>query len=340
MTDPEIKQLLSLTDPPAAADVDAAWARFRARSVAAAAPVHHRRPVWLAGAAVAVLVGVLGFSPAARSATVQVLLLFRVSHITALPVSTSSSVPINNRAIASRIGQFLSSEVSVRLNEPSQPGAAAAAASWSGFTPLYASEWDGSSPAFQFRGAKSFSLTLDRDRAQAILDASGVVAPPLPSSLNGALISVHLPRALMVMYGDCSAWAQRALHDNLPSPPETGNCTVLGEGPSPEVHLPAGLDMRGIADVGLQMLGMSPAAARQYTNTVDWSSTLVVPFPAGQVSSTQVQVNGAQGVLFAGSRPRPGYVLLWSRQGMIYSIVGPGNGSQGLTLAAQLQPQP
>src|SRR6185437_6644178 len=150
------------------------------------------------------------------------------------------------------------------------------------------------------------------------------------------------PRGVAVLYGDCGAWAQQSRR-GLPGPPDNAGCTVLVESPSPTVSLPPGLDMGKIAEVGLQLLGWTPEEAAQFCRTVDWSSTLVVPFPRKQANSTTVAVDGVQGVLFT---PKPEaksssgvhYLLLWSRAGMLYSIAGTGSARDALAMAARLRP--
>ncbi|MGH9413625.1 MAG: hypothetical protein ACRD0Y_07775 [Terriglobales bacterium] len=338
--DPEIEDLLMLTEAPGPEpDVEAAWGRFRIRRAQRrVCPVRRLRSEWVAACALLGLIGALGFSPVARSATVHVLSLFRATRIAAVAIMPSARAPLANHAIASQLGQMLKDDTIFTLDEANRPAASAAAASsWAGFSALYAASWQGAAPTFQLRGAKSFQITLDVRRAQKIFDRAGVAAPALPAALNGARISMHQARGLAVMYGDCSAWAAHALHESMPQPPGNAGCTVLGEGPSPTVRLPQGLDMRDIAVVGLQLLGMSAAAASQYTRTIDWSSTLVVPFPAGMATARKVVVSGAQGVLLTATHPRPGYALLWSKNGMIYSIAGSGRGGEALALARKLR---
>lgn len=337
----KLKAAFAATDvevPPQTAE--RAWARFQARREAdpALRAWYRRRPVWLGTAACAVLVGALGLSPAARMATANVLSLFRINRVTALPVDVTANSPIANRTTAGMIQRLISDDLTVNRMEKNQlVDGPAAAALMAGFTPRYPATLV--SPQFFVEGDKDFSLTVDRARAQTILDAAGVTGVNLPASVDGAAVAVHLPRAIAVLSGDCSAWVQRN-GAGIVSVPSFGDCTIIGEGPSPTASLPPGLDMASIAAAGLQLTGMSAAAAQQLCQTVDWSSTLVVPFPRNAANSRDVSVDGSNGVLLttANTARRPGYVLLWTRGGMLYSIAGPGDGSQGLTLASELPP--
>ena len=330
--------LLATLAPSAEPDVARAWERFRRRRMAAPPAPWLRRPAWVAAAAVAALVGTLGFSPRARSATARMLSLFRVSHVAALPFDAAGA-PAADRGVRRLIAQMMRDEVTVTRDEPNQSAADIAQASQlAGFAVRYAPYGNASAaPSFRVQGGRDFQMTLDRARAQAILSAAGLGDQQLPLNLDGATIAVHLPRTVAVMYGDCAQWAASGRGGLAAPPPGTG-CTVLGEGPSPEVSLPPGLDMQQLAVVELQLLGMSPEQAQQYCQTIDWTSTLVVPFPRGQAESRPVAVDGVEGILLTRNHPNQGahYVLLWSRQGMLYSIVGAGDGSQGLSLAGEL----
>jgi len=340
--DPNVKELLAATDPAdVGGDAARAWSRFEARRRDAPARAHawHLRPSWLVFGTAVALVAALGFSPRVRTATAQVLSLFRVSQVAALPFTPLPNAPLADRTTAGMIAQMLADSATVTLNEAPQTASSADQASQlAGFSLRYAPSWGSAAPAFRVQGGKDFHLVLDRARAQSILDDAGVAGVELAPNLDGAAISVHLPRGVVVMYGDCAAFAA-ATADGHPSsnPPVGPNCTVLGERPSPVVSLPPGLDMQQIATVGLQLLGMSPQEAQQYTSTIDWTSTLVVPFPRGQATSQQVSVDGVQGILLTRSRAGEGlhYVLLWSRQGMLYFVTGAGDGTQGLTLASE-----
>jgi len=96
--------------------------------------------------------------------------------------------------------------------------------------------------------------------------------------------------------------------------------------------------MAAIAEAALELVGMSPAEARSFCQTVDWSSTLVVPIPSNSSSYETVAVDGVEGTLITetlaeGNR----YSLLWIKNGVIHSLAGHGNASEALSLAASLR---
>ena len=74
---------------------------------------------------------------------------------------------------------------------------------------------------------------------------------------------------------------------------------------------------------------MSPAEADEFTSTVNWTSTLLVPIPRNASVNEQVSVDGVTGTLI--QRPSddaPQFALLWVKDGIIYAISGLGTNSQ------------
>jgi hypothetical protein len=84
---------------------------------------------------------------------------------------------------------------------------------------------------------------------------------------------------------------------------------------------------------------MSPAEAAEFTSTVNWTSTLLVPIPRNATTHEQVSVDGVTGTLIQRSSDEtPQYVLLWVRDGIIYAISGLGtNSQQALEMANSLE---
>jgi hypothetical protein len=116
------------------------------------------------------------------------------------------------------------------------------------------------------------------------------------------------------------------------------NCTYLIQAPGPTVSVPPDLDMSEIAEAALELAGMSPAEARSFCQTVDWSSTLVVPIPRNSSSSETVTVDGVEGTLITETLSQGNrYSLLWIKNGVIHSLAGHGTSSDALSLAASLR---
>jgi hypothetical protein len=116
------------------------------------------------------------------------------------------------------------------------------------------------------------------------------------------------------------------------------NCTYLIQAPSPTVSVPPDLNMSDIAEAALELAGMSPAEAQSFCQTVDWSSTLVVPIPRNSSSYETVKVDGVEGTLITETLSQGNrYSLLWIKNGVIHSLAGHGSPSDALSLAASLR---
>jgi hypothetical protein len=97
--------------------------------------------------------------------------------------------------------------------------------------------------------------------------------------------------------------------------------------------------VRQLAEIGLQFTGMTPEEAHEFSQTVDWTSTLVVPIPRNGASYRQVSVDGVTGNLI--QRPTdddPQYLLMWVKGDIIYAIGGLGSDtSAALDMANSMQ---
>ena len=119
---------------------------------------------------------------------------------------------------------------------------------------------------------------------------------------------------------------------------KTGNCVYFVQAASPTISVPRDLKMSEIAEAALELGGMTPAEAHSFCQTVDWSSTMVVPIPRNTSSYETVTVDGVQGTLITGTvQQRSRYDLLWIKNGVIHSLSGDGSQSDALNLAATLE---
>jgi len=203
----------------------------------------------------------------------------------------------------------------------------------------------------EVNGETAFQMTVNRMRVETLLDEIGRSDIQIPESANGALVAVHIPKIVFSMYGDCPV--RRRSGD--PNPQSRGeelaerkmermadtknaNCTYLVQAPSPTVSVPPELNMSEIAEAALELAGMSPAEAHSFCQTVDWSSTLVVPIPRNSSSYENVSVDGVEGTLITETLSQGNrYSLLWIKNGVIHSLMGRGSSSDALTLAASLR---
>jgi len=84
---------------------------------------------------------------------------------------------------------------------------------------------------------------------------------------------------------------------------------------------------------------MSAEDAAHFAQSVDWTTTLVIPIPRYGTTYREVPVDGATGTLILQDlkdHPKQ-YLLVWAKDGILYSLTGPGDGSAGLRIANTLK---
>ena len=79
----------------------------------------------------------------------------------------------------------------------------------------------------------------------------------------------------------------------------------------------------------------------QFSERVDWTTTLVVPVPSyASLSYTDVKVDGVVGTLVRsprGSKNRHEYLLTWVKSDIVYALHGVGTVSDAVRIAESLQ---
>jgi hypothetical protein len=284
------------------------------------------RPAWIGIGLVLVLAIALSFQPV-RVWAGNLLGMFRVQQVVVLPVdNTRLSAITGDDALGQQISQMMSDSVKV-TKDPGDPAAvpdAQAASDAAGFqVRLPTSRSD--APKVTVQAAAAFEFVADRNRAQDILNQAGFTDVQLPASVDGALIKVNIPAGVTAAYGDCPKLADESSVKGSIGRTML-NCIVLAQIPSPTVIAPPDLDVAAMAQIGLQFTGMTAEQAQAFSQSVDWTSTLVVPIPRNGAKYAQVPVDGVTGSLI--QRPlddAPEYSLIWVKNGIIYAIGGLGN---------------
>src|SRR6266550_6300928 len=301
------------------------------------------RPVW-GLAAVALIVTILVSVNPVRSWAQRVLAMLRVQKIQVVTIDPTTL--ISGSEPDSRpyrlINQFIADNVVVTMDpgKPEVVSNVARAAQLAGY-PIRMIGSLGAPHSVEVNGETAFQMTVNRDRVETLLDEVGRSDIRIPASANGALVAVHIPKIVISMYGDCpvrhrygdsnpqshaEALAERKM-ERMANMKNT-NCTYLVQAPSPTVSVPPELNMSEIAEAALELAGMNPADAHSFCETVDWSSTLVVPVPRNSSSYETVSVDGVEGTLITETFPQGDrYSLLWIKNGVIHSLMGYGSSS-------------
>jgi hypothetical protein len=353
---------LAPTKNDATIDPEVAYANFRSQFGTADAPkalwlsslfAPRWRPAWGLAATVIAVAILVGVNPV-RTWAQRVLAMLRIQKIAVVtidPTTLLSSGEPDSRPYK-LINQFIADSVVVTM-DPGQPDFVpnlAKASQLAGY-PIRTIASLGAPQSIEVNGETAFQMTINRDRIETLLDEVGRSDIRIPESANGALIAVHIPKIVISMYGDCpvrqriassdtqsraEALAQRKMERMASA--NNRNCTYLVQAASPTVSVPPDLKIAEIAEAALELAGMSPAEAHSFCQTVDWSSTLVVPIPHNNSSYETVTVDGVQGTLITETLPQGNrYSLLWIKNGVIHALTRHGTSADALALASSLQ---
>ena len=302
-----------------------------------------RHGLW-AGLAV-VIVLVIGLSiPSGFAWAGQFLGLFRVQQVAVIPIDPTGLVALkDNPTLAQQMGELLAKSINFD-KKPGDPVAVASAdeaSKLAGFT-VRLPAGQSLQPSLTVQPGAAFNFVVDRARAQALLDESGHPDLVLPQSLDNETISVNIPDAVSAAYGSCPTPQDASgnmLSKNGSNGRKYADCVILGEIPSPTVNTPPDVDFQKLAEIGLEFTGMTPAQAQAVSQSIDWTSSLVIPLPKNAATYQKVTVDGVSGMLI--QRPpddAPEYALIWVKDGIIYTIGGLGsNSAQAIAMANAMQ---
>jgi hypothetical protein len=338
-------RIASLDSGPAETSIDAqvALSRFKARhdapagsdSFLAGALARRWRPAWVVGMAASIVLCALLF-PSGRSLAQRFLATLRIEKVQ--PVTLDFSALDGNNPVGQVLSKMLSDKMVVTADEKLQHVDSGKEASELASFPVKLIGARADAPKFTVEGRHAFHLTVDRERLQDVVDQAGRPDLLVPATIDGASVSVNVPRAVTLEYGECGHGRSEIVENSGAAQAKTVNaCLELIEAPVPQVDVPADLNIQQLAEIGFQLTRMSATQAREMAQAIDWKSTLVLPIPRMAGTYTAVQVAGVQGTLIntAGHRD-PHYVLIWVKNGMIYGLVGHGDSSEAVALANTL----
>lgn len=295
-------------------------------------------------AAIGVLLIALTLSfPQTRALADQFLSLFRVQQVKVVYLDFTGMQELTGQGLlGEQISQLLSTSMVVtkRNTKPVTVADAAQASQQAGFDVRLP---QGKTPSqLRVMSSSAFTFTIDREKAQALLDEAGRGDLVLPASINGKEVSVSIPAAVSAAYGTCPAGegGTEAEFNSKTTQQRYADCTLFAQIPSPTVSAPDGLDVGQLVQIGLEFTGMSHEEAAAFTNSVDWTSTLVIPLPRHAASYEQVEVDGVMGTLIvrmSDDGDTPSYSLIWVKNGIIYAVGGAGtNTASAVKLANSL----
>ena len=273
----------------------------------------------LVAAAAVVVMAVLLSVPAVRASVAQFMSLFRVVHFVAVPVDSSrlDRLKAENLEIGTLIGEHV--EVVQDPGPPVSVVSMADAAAAAGMT-LAVPQWLPANTAVMettVMGERVVRVTANSQRLQQVMDALGINDLTVPAGLDGHIVNVRVPPVVMIRYEHGKRRSR------------------LFQARSPQLTLPDSLDLPALGEIGLRILGLAPAEAKQFAQAMDWHSTLIVPVPPNASSFRQVSIGGRLGVLIH-HQPRdqsPTHTIVWSTPDRVFALVSILAAEQALQMA-------
>ena len=291
-------------------------ARLRARLHAHDASMKPARPRWpiariAAGTAMLVTVAGLFTVPAVRASAESFLALFRVVNFVAVPVDESRLATLKARQLDPP--HLIGEHVQV-LRDPGAPTGVASpeqAGSLAGIEvqlPRYLPTGM-AMKEIAVKGEYAAQIVADTRQLQDVMDTLSITDLSIPDGLDGQVVTVRVPPSVIVKY-------------------EQGpRVTRFYQAPTPQVSMPTSVDLASLGEIGLRIVGLSPQDARQFSRTIDWQTTLLVPVPPTVNSFKQVDVNGHSGIALERWVPSPTatprsavHVVLWAADGRVFGI--------------------
>jgi hypothetical protein len=267
-----------------------------------------RRRALLASLAAVVAVLSLLALPPVRAAADELLSIFRVQRVVFLPVSQERLQQLRNLNFDENT-LFVAKPT---FEEPAPPRTVASAAEASaaiGTTLEQANNFPSAplSTEFLVSNPGRGQFQVNAAAARQVLDLTGINDATIPDSLGAAPIVVDVPALAAVRYHGVN-------YD-----------MTLHQGTSPSVTLPEGVDLAQLGKAALRLLGMTPEQAEATSQGINWSNTLLFPFPADTSDIRQVTINGENGLLTSsGRRGQQRWQLYWQRGDKLYLLEASG----------------
>jgi anti-sigma factor RsiW len=257
------------------------------------------RPALLGALLVALMVSVMVIAPL-RTAAGQFLGIFRVRKFAVISID-----PAQIRNLEG-FEQQVFGEPQISAGEPMSVASADEASQLAGFrvlVPGRVPNWAGVTPQFTVVGATTARTEVNLAAARTLLQMANLPTDAIPADRETVEVSANIPPVVTLSYGRGAA-----------------DLTII-QARSPEVHVPEGIDLARVGEVGLQLLGLTPQEAQRLSRSIDWATTLVIPVPRDMASVREVAVRGVSGYLIQ-EFSRDTYTLIWEEHGVLYAVIG------------------
>jgi hypothetical protein len=269
------------------------------------------RKSWVVGLATLLILALLFTFPSVRAAASDFLGLFRVQKFAAVSVS-----PERLEMLEQLMDQGLMPGEFEVLNEPGALTPVSSIEEGEALTGLSVRTIStlGEPEEIYLVDGGNGRLTIDLEAARAIMETVGADPLLLPDDLDGQQVHVAIFDAVRQEWGDGTALMQS--ESPYAEYPDNVNPTLLGE-------------------ALLQVLGVEPDSARNMAQSIDWTSTFLLPIPQGMASFSEVTIDGATGAAMTAMDEDA--ALLWQKDGKVHLLTGPKSVEELISLANSLQ---
>jgi hypothetical protein len=173
------------------------------------------------------------------------------------------------------------------------------------------------------------TFTFSADKARAAAASQGKSLPALPAGMDGATLTVTVGPAVGEIYGNLHNQASSGPNDiNLPQ-------LVIAKSAAPTVNSTQ-VTTSALENYILSLPGISPELASAVRAVKDPSRTLLIPVPVEYANSTQVTINGANGVAIGDNTGLGGGVVWIGKDGYVYVVAGSLKQSDAINIAKTL----
>jgi hypothetical protein len=281
-----------------------------------------------APAVIVIIISGLLSIPAVRASAQSFLAMFRVVNFVAVPVDEGRIAMLESQnldpphLIGEQIQVLEDPGAPIGVVSPEQAGTAA------GFAvkvPTYEPA-NVTLATIDVKGQQRLRATADAERLRQAMETLAITDLEVPAGLDGQTVDVRIPPVVRMRYEREGAPIVEVL-----------------QAKSPEVSLPDGINLAALGEIGLRILGLSPIEARDFAQSIDWHTTLLVPIPAAATSFKQITINGQPGVAIDRVRQLPdgrrqfSSSYLWSQNGQVFALNGSLSALDMLKMAESLK---
>ncbi len=281
------------------------------------------RPAWAATALVLLTVITLTVPPI-RTLAGELLGVFRVQRITFTPVDVDTFPDEKTlEALSPEIERMFGDTLAVVADSRPEELTEAAARERAPF-PIRLQDTSDAA-RHEWTAPLHIAMDIDVQHLQTLFTELGYRDVDLPHELDGTTLEADFSGMLTTYYGDCQEESMGQ------------DCMTFIQMASPTVSVPDGLDVEQLGRIYLELLGTPVAEAAQLSKQIDWTTTLVVPFPHHvNLTHETISAGGVEVTLLhsdSGYRPAAEYLLTWVEDDIIYAIAGKGDHAKALKWA-------